>query len=101
MYGAAPNRNMISNIKLAGSTIVDEQRSGTEYSDPYRTWDKVVVQSTIRITLKDYAVTIDRTTLQLIRPSGKHCARRGECLESENVQPFWSVIHKNSCQLDP
>ncbi|KAH0946264.1 hypothetical protein HN011_010737 [Eciton burchellii] len=34
--GAAPNSYMISNINLARSTIVDEQCSGTQYSDPVR-----------------------------------------------------------------
>ncbi|KAH0949636.1 hypothetical protein HN011_007407 [Eciton burchellii] len=88
--GAAPYSNMISNINLAGSTIVDEQCSvkGTEYSNLYGTWDKVVVQATIRITLKAYEVMIERTTSQLILPSGQHCARRGECLDSDNGQKF-------------
>jgi hypothetical protein len=57
--GAAPNSNMNSNINLAGSTIVAEQCYGTQCSDPYDTWDKVVVQAIIRITLKDYEITIN------------------------------------------
>jgi hypothetical protein len=99
--GAVPNSTMTSSINLARSTTEDRRCSGTQYSDPYGTWDEVIVQATIRITLKDYEAPIERTTSQLIRPSGQRCdARRGECLDSENGQTFWSVIPQESCQFD-
>jgi len=72
-----------------GITTEDGRCSGTQYSDPYGTWDEIV-QATIRITLKNYEVPIERTTSQLILPSGQRCdVRRGECLDSENGQTFW------------
>ncbi|KAH0946860.1 hypothetical protein HN011_009084, partial [Eciton burchellii] len=74
--GAAPNSTMTSCINLAGSTTEDGRYSGTQYSDPYDTWDKVIVQATIRITFKDYEVPIERTTSQLIFPSGQRCQAR-------------------------
>jgi len=54
--GAAPNSTMTSSINLAGSTTEDGRCSDTQYSDPYGTWEEVIVQATIRITLKDYEV---------------------------------------------
>jgi hypothetical protein len=95
-----PHSAITSSINLAGSATVDGRCSGTQYSDPYGIWDKVDVQATIRITLKDYEVPIERTTSQLRLPSGQRCdTRREECLDSEHGKTFWSVVSQNSCQF--
>jgi len=65
---AAPNSTITSSINLMGSTTIDERCSGTQYSDPYGTWDEVIVRATIRITHNDYEVPIERTMSQLILP---------------------------------
>jgi len=58
---------------------------GIQYSNSYGTWDTVVVQATIKIILKDFEISIERTLSQLILSSGQRGdIRRGECLDSEN-----------------
>ena len=50
--GLKPNSSSTRSITLAGHTSVDGRCSGAQYSDPYGTWDSVVVQATIRVTLR-------------------------------------------------
>jgi len=83
--GPLPNSMITSNITLAGSSTTDGHCSKTQYSDPYRTWDTMIVQTIIKIVLKDFEVPIERISSQLILLSRQRCdARRGECLDSEN-----------------
>jgi len=75
--------------------------SRTQYSDSYGTWDTVVVQAIIKITLRDFEVPNERASSHLIFPSGQRCdARRRECLDTENGQTFWPVVPQDNYQFN-
>jgi len=74
---ASPNSTTTSiSINLAGSMDYNGRCSGTQYSDPYGTWDTVVVQATIKIILGDFEVPIERASSHLILPSSQRCDAR-------------------------
>jgi len=50
--GAVPNSTMTSSINLAGLTTEDGRCSGTQYSDPYSTWDEVMYKPPSESRLK-------------------------------------------------
>ena len=52
--GVRPNSTVTHSIVLAGSLTTEGKCSGAGYSDPYGTWESVVVQGLIKITLSDY-----------------------------------------------
>jgi len=52
LQGIRPNRTTIHSITLGGRINNDGSCKGIQYSDPYGTWDDVVVQGTAKVTLK-------------------------------------------------
>ena len=98
--GLKPNSSSTRSITLAGQTSVDGRCSGAQYSDPYGTWDSVVVQATIRVTLRDFEAPIRRNSHEIILPSGLHCkVTAGECLDTDGDETFWSMIPPDSCHF--
>jgi len=49
----ASNSTVTSIINFTGSITMDGHYSRIQHSDPYGTWDIVIVQATIKIVLKD------------------------------------------------
>ena len=49
-------------IMLAGSTQVNGQCSGSQYSDLFGTWENVIVYAKYRITLQEYQAAININT---------------------------------------
>ncbi|KAL6252255.1 hypothetical protein P5V15_015748 [Pogonomyrmex californicus] len=41
-------------VTLAGTTNMDGSCKGSHFSDPYGTWDDVIVEAAVTITLRDY-----------------------------------------------
>jgi len=103
--GVLPSSTISSSINIAGSTTMDAvlERSIAIHmeSDGLQATIKiVVVQATIKIVLRDFEVSIERTIITIL-PSGQLCdARRGQYLDSENGQIFWSVVSQDRCQFD-
>ena len=98
--GLKPNSSSTRSITLAEHTSVDGRCSGAQYSDPYGTWDSVVVQATIRVTLRDFEAPIRRNSHEIILPSGLHCkVTAGECLDTDGDETFWSMIPPDSCHF--
>jgi len=79
---------------------MDGSCSGAQYSDPYGTWDHVVVQASVRITLRNFEVPIRRSTNEIILPSGLHCkVAPGQCLDTDGRDTFWSAVPEDSCHF--
>ncbi|KAH0948692.1 hypothetical protein HN011_004980 [Eciton burchellii] len=58
------------------------------------------VRATAGTILKDYSISIERTSSQLFLSSSQRCdTKRGECLHSQNEQTLWPDV--NNCQFDP
>jgi len=95
-----PNSTSTRSITLAGTAAMDGSCSGAQYSDPYGTWDHVVVQASVRITLRNFEVPIRRSTDEIILPSGLHCkVAPGQCLDTDGGDTFWSAVPEDSCHF--
>ncbi|KYQ49730.1 hypothetical protein ALC60_11197 [Trachymyrmex zeteki] len=98
--GLKPNSTSARSITLAGHASVDGRCSGSQYSDSYRTWDSVIVQATVRVTLRDFESSIRRSSHEIILPSGLHCkVAAGECLDTDGEETFWSHVPPDSCHF--
>lgn len=88
-------------VTLAGHITNDGRCSGTQYSDGYGTWDGVVVQASIKVTLKSFETPIKRTTGRIMLPSGAQCnVNDGYCIDSEGAESYWSPLPLDSCHFD-
>ncbi|KYQ49650.1 hypothetical protein ALC60_11283 [Trachymyrmex zeteki] len=95
------NTTNLRSITLAGSTTVDGRCSGFQYTDGYGTWDNVVVQASVRITLRTLEAPIKRTTGNIITPSGTHCRlTTGWCTDTEGMETFWAPLLIDHCHFN-
>ncbi|KYN15930.1 hypothetical protein ALC57_11822 [Trachymyrmex cornetzi] len=98
--GLKSNSTSSRSITLAGHASVDGRYSGTQYSDPYGTWDSMVVQATVKITLRHFEASIRRSSDEIILPSGLHCkVASGTCLDTDGGETFWSTISPDNCHF--
>lgn len=88
-------------VILAGSLSVDGRCAGTQYSDGYGTWENVVVQASVKITLRSFEAPVKRSTGYVMLPSGTQCRlSNGFRLVFEGAETFWSLIPTDSCHFD-
>lgn len=96
--GIKRNSTDFRTIMLAGKTTVDGKCTGVSYSDPFGTWDGVIVEATVKITIKNYYATIERASNRIILGSGSRCEwAEGECTDQSGNYVFWEVIRDDSC----
>lgn len=95
------NTTNIRSVTLVGSTSVDGKCSGAQYTDGYGTWENVVVQASIKITLRTFEAFIKRSEGSIYLPTGAHCQiANGYCLDSEGSETYWSPLPIDSCHFD-
>lgn len=87
-------------LTLAGTTATNGYCEGTQYTDRLGTWSNVVVQGTVKITLRQFRTAVKHSTNEIILPSGIHCRTSdGECMDDE-TSTFWSTIPTDSCHFN-
>ncbi|XP_071576447.1 uncharacterized protein, partial [Temnothorax nylanderi] len=95
-----PNSTTSRSVTLAGTVQHDGSCKGAQYSDPYGTWDDVVVQAIVRITLKSSFAPVKLDAGRIILRSGTVCSLSdGFCLDSEDGYSFWKPMPTSSCNL--
>jgi len=98
--GLKPNRTTSRSVTLAGTIRNDGSCKGTQYSDPYGTWDNVVVQAIARVSLKTSYVSVQINTGKIILKSGTICAlSEGFCLDPDDGYTFWKPMPTSSCNF--
>jgi len=86
---------------LTGRVSADGTCHGSSYTDGYGSWDNVVVQATLKITLRNFETPVRRTTRRIILPSGTHCdMTRGHCIDADGMETYWTDISTDSCHFD-
>jgi len=86
---------------LAGRASADGTCKGSSYTDNYGSWDNVVVQATLKITLRNFEAPIKRATRRIILPSGTHCdASRDHCVDTDGMETYWTATSTDSCHFD-
>ncbi|KYQ60096.1 hypothetical protein ALC60_00858, partial [Trachymyrmex zeteki] len=95
------NTTNLRSITLAGSASVDGRCTGAQYTDGYGTWENVLVQATVRITLNSIEAPIKRSTRQVILPSGTRCPLTpGYCMDNKGAESYWPPLSIDHCHFD-
>jgi len=71
--GLKVNQTISRPIIFAGSVTIDGKCSGTQYSDPYGSWQDVVVQGIITVTLTSHRAMTNIETNQIHLKTGTTC----------------------------
>lgn len=99
--GIKVNSTTYHSLTYAGTITNDGKCTGTQFSDPYGTWDNVVVQASIKITTRRIEIPIKHSTNEAILPSGAHCsATIGECNDADGMTTYWAVVPPDSCRFN-
>lgn len=99
--GLKSNQTSTHPATLAGHVNNDGTCSGTTYSDPYGTWEEVVVLATIKITLQDYEADVKLNTNKIILRSGVNCELGNKhCSDLEGGDTFWDAVPVDTCKYN-
>src|SRR5580765_3410146 len=100
IHGLKFNRTSFHSLTLAGRISNDGSCKGTQYSDPYGTWDNVVVQATVKISAKTSHVSVQLNSGKIILKSGTVC-RLSEsfCLDSDDGYTYRKPVPISSCDF--
>lgn len=75
----------LRSIMLAGSSTESGRCSGSQYTDSYGSWENMVIQAFVKITL----APIKRSTDDIILSSGTHCkVTAGYCIDTERTESY-------------
>lgn len=97
--GITPNQTVTRPILITGALDNDGKCEGGTYSDPYGTWDSVVVQGSIKISLRDYTAQVNVNTDKVHLRSGTSCdLSEGRCVDFDGGDTFWDPIPEDSCK---
>lgn len=98
--GLETNKTNYRSITLAGTLSFDGKCKGGKYSDPYGTYEDVVVQAAVKITLKTSHVPTHLEKGEIILKSGTICElKRGYCIDSDDGYSFWTPMPASSCDF--
>lgn len=100
LHGIRANQTTSYSITLAGKINNDGSCKGVQYSDPYGTWDDVVVQGIAKVTIKSSYVPVQLNTGKIMLKSGTICTlKEGFCIDSENGYTYWKPVPTSSCDF--
>ena len=75
--------------------------NGAAYSDPFGTWESVVVQGIVKTTLTEQEGRIKLNSNALHLRSGTACSlSEGSCIDSEGGYTFWDPIPIDNCMFN-
>ncbi|KOC71219.1 hypothetical protein WH47_06141 [Habropoda laboriosa] len=99
--GLKANSTSTRSLTLAGTLTLDGQCTGAQYSDPFGTWNNVVFQASVTITLRSFYAPIRIKTSQIILPSGRHCLVTEEhCEDTKGEATFWTTTAEDNCHFN-
>ncbi|XP_076479609.1 uncharacterized protein LOC117165189 [Bombus vancouverensis nearcticus] len=101
IVGLKDNATETRSLVLAGKLTDDGSCQGTQYVDPYGSWEKVVVQVTVRISLKSAVVPVRIEANKILLKSGTVCTfSEGNCLDAEDGYTYWQPQPPSPCKFD-
>ncbi|KYN00578.1 hypothetical protein ALC62_08647 [Cyphomyrmex costatus] len=93
--------SVVPSATLAGSATMDGKCAGAQYTDGYGSWDNVIVQAVIKITLKTMDLSMKRKMGHIILPSGTFCKSSSKyCIHADGSETYWSPIPIDNCHFD-
>jgi hypothetical protein len=85
IVGLKDNMTVTNSLVVAGKLTNDGSCQGTQYADSYGSWEGVVVQATIKISLRSGTVPVRIEANKILLRSGTACAfNEGTCLDPED-----------------
>jgi hypothetical protein len=101
IIGLKDNMTMTSSLVLAGKLTNEGSCQGTQFADPYGSWERVVVQATVKISLRSGTVPVRIEENKILLKSGTACAfNEGICLDPEDGYTFWQPHPPSMCKFD-
>lgn len=98
--GIKQNQTMTYGVTFAGTIKPDGECKGTSYTDPYGSWDDVIVQGIVRISLKTSYVPVHLSTGKIFLKSGTVCElSNGYCIDSDHGYTFWTTTPTTTCDF--
>ena len=98
--GLRENETVSTPITYAGSASSGKCTGGS-YSDHFGTFDDVLVQGYIKITLTKYIAKVDIKNNKTMLRSGTVCALNdGYCIDMQDGHTFWNTIPKSNSLID-
>ena len=85
---------------FAGYINWEGKCNGVGYSDPFGTWENVVVQGTIKISLSAQIAEIKLNSNTIHLRSGTICSLLdGCCIDQERGYTFWNTVPVDNCKF--
>jgi hypothetical protein len=99
--GLKDNTTTTNPLVLARKLTNDGNCRGAQYVDPYGSWEAVVVQATIKISLKSGIVPVRIGANTILLKSGTVCTfKEGNCLDAEDGYTYWQPQPPSPCKFD-
>ena len=99
LSGAISNGTRSYSVTLAGSLTTEGKCSAGMYSDPYGQWEDVLVQGSVRVSLRDYRARVGIKNNFVYLNSGVRCEfKQGKCDDVEGGPTFWDVLPMGNCE---
>lgn len=96
--GIRINRTVTHSVTFAGEVNNEGKCNGVSYSDPFGTWDDVVVIETLKITLQQQTARVMLNNNRLHLNSGTACPlTEGSCMDMEGRETFWAPVPVDQC----
>lgn len=101
VFGIKANMTQHRSLILAGSVGTDGRCSGTQYADPYGTWDGVVVQASVKIIIRQYKASVKIRDSTVVLQSGSTCTfTDGSCITDEDGSAYWMTHPESTCNFN-
>ena len=95
------NETSFHSVTLAGSVTPNWDCTGTQFSDPYETWNNVVVQAIFKITVQEHYENIHLSSNKIQLGTGITCALSDIfCTDVEYGQTFWDTLPNDVCNFN-
>ena len=95
------NQTTSHSATFAGFVNSDGRCNGAAYSDPYGTWESVVVQGVIKVSLSEHTAQISLDNNKIHLKSGTvYDLSETKCIDPEGGYTFWATIPENSCKFN-
>ena len=95
------NETLFHSVTLAGSVTPNGNCTGTQFSDPYGTWDNVVVQTVFKIIFQEHCATIYLNSNKIQLGSGIICILSdNNCTGVEYGKTFWNTLPNDVCNFN-
>lgn len=100
IYDIKSNSTVSHPIVFAGSYTGDKTCNGVDYRDAFGSYENVVVDGYVEITMQDYTATINLNKNKINLRSGTSCKLTDErCHDLQDGYTFWKSLPEDHCGI--